>query len=135
MKILKESGKKLGMHLHDHSGMAILNYSKLTELGFESSDTSIRGMGKGSGNLKLEYVVNKKSLIDVADFINENNNTLTINPTPYELITAMHSLTDNYAKEAYTRNISLRLFNEFCKTVSGLDRDTYNEKLINDYGW
>ena len=52
MTIFKSEGKKMGMHLHDHSGKAILNYRFLEELGFESSDTSVRGMGKGSGNLK-----------------------------------------------------------------------------------
>lgn len=135
VKMLKDSNKKVGMHLHDHSGKAILNYNKLDELGFESTDTSIRGMGKGSGNLKLEFVVNKNNLIDVADFINEYNEVLTINPTPYELITALYSITDNYAKEAYLLGIPIKKFNDFCLKLNGLDKDTYNKKLFDGYEW
>ena len=135
MNILKDSGKKLGMHLHDHSGKAVWNFRHLGGLGFEISDTSVRGMGKGSGNLKLEFVVNDNNLIDVADLIHKHEELLTITPIPYELITAKYSLTDNYAKEANIINIPMAEFNKFCKTVGGLDRDSYNEKLLNDYEW
>ena len=135
INILKSSGKKMGMHLHDHSGKAVWNFMHLSELGFESSDTSVRGMGKGSGNLKLEFVVNENNLIDVADLISKHESLLTITPTPHELITAKYSLTDNYAKEANIINMPIYKFDKMCQTIGGLDKDSYNDKLINDYEW
>ena len=135
LSTLKINGKKLGMHLHDHSGKALWNFKQLIGLGFESTDTSVRGMGKGSGNLKLEFVVNNNNLVDVAGLIHRHDKLLTIRPIPHELITAKYSLTDNYAKEANNLNMSIPEFDTFCKTVNGLDRDSYNEKLLSSYEW
>ena len=115
VKLLKNSGKKIGMHLHDHSGNAVWNFRHLTQFGFEISDTSVRGMGKGSGNLKLEFVVNSTNTVDVANLINQYQTLLTIEPTPYELITSKYSLTDNYAKEAKNMRMSILDFENFCK--------------------
>jgi 4-hydroxy 2-oxovalerate aldolase len=133
VKILRDSGKKLGMHLHDHSGKAIWNYRQLKGLGFVSSDTSVRGMGKGSGNLKLEFVIDGDSLISVAELIRKYEDLLTITPIPYELITSKYSLTDNYAKEAKILNMTISDFDIFCKNIIGLDRDSYNKELLTSY--
>lgn len=130
LSILKGAGKKVGMHLHDHSGKGYLNYSMLEGLGFESTDTSIRGMGKGSGNLKLEYVVGKNNLTGLAQFIKDNENILTMKPIPYELITAKYSLTDNYAKQGYELNMDLETFDKLCSKICGQDKDTYNDILL-----
>ena len=130
MTVLKDSGKKMGMHLHDHSCKAIWNYRHLEELGFESSDTSIRGMGKGSGNLKLEFIVDGESLVNVAELIRKHEKLLTITPIPYELITSKYSITDNYAKEAKVLNMTISDFDVFCKSIKGLDRDSYNKELL-----
>jgi 4-hydroxy 2-oxovalerate aldolase len=130
IKLLKSSGKKIGMHLHDHSGNALWNFRHLSDLGFEFSDTSVRGMGKGSGNLKLEFVVNKKNIVDVADLIQKYTTTLRLEPTPYELITAYYGLTDNYAKEANNMNMNIKDFENICKKISGVDKDTYNKSIF-----
>jgi len=130
ISVLKGSGKKIGMHLHDHSGKAYLNFSMLESLGFDSSDTSVRGMGKGSGNLRLEYVVDKKNLVGLASFILENEEILTMHPHPYELITAKYSLTDNYAKQGKDMGMDIELFDAICSEISGLDKDTYDREIL-----
>ena len=73
------------------------------------------------------------SLVDVAELIRKHEELLTITPIPHELITAKHSLTDNYAKEAKVLNMSISNFDVFCKSVGGLDRDSYNKELLTTY--
>jgi hypothetical protein len=87
-------------------------------------------MGKGSGNLKLEFIINKSDLIDLSQLILNYNNLLTITPTPYELISAKYSVSDNYANEAKRLNLTILQFDNFCKTLSNLDKDSYNKDLI-----
>ena len=62
ISILKKSGKRVGMHLHDHSGKAYFNFRQLKKYNINMCDASLRGMGKGYGNLKLEHIVKSKNL-------------------------------------------------------------------------
>ena len=128
--ILSEKKKKVGLHLHDHSGLAFYNYQKLFDMNVDFTDTSIRGMGKGSGNLKLEFIINKLDLVNLAQLILNYDNLLTIKPTPYELITSKHSVSDNYATEAKKLKLTILQFDNFCKRLSRLDKDSYNNELI-----
>jgi len=124
--IFKSSGKKVGFHLHDHSGMGMVNYRELIRQGVESTDTSVRGMGKGSGNLKLEYVVDKKHITPLAQLILDNEKLLTITPSPYELITSAYGVTDNYAKYGAENNMNMKQFNKFCASLHGKQKDNYD---------
>ena len=130
---IKAANKLVGFHLHDHSGRAVANYEVLRENGIDSTDTSISGMGKGSGNLKLEYVASKKSLIIISQFMEKYSNLLSISPTIYELVSSRHSITDNYANQAETIGIDIKKFNEFASTLTGLEKDSFNPKLLDDY--
>ncbi len=130
MDILKSSGKKVGMHLHDHSGKGYLNYSMLENLGFESSDTSVKGMGKGSGNLKLEHVIEKGSLADVADFIRRNEEVLKMKPIAHELISAKYGISDNYARYANENDMDILDFDKFCSKISGNARDEFSKDFF-----
>ena len=130
VKILKNSGKKVGMHLHDHNGKAFLNYTLLENLKIDSTDTSVRGMGKGSGNLKLEHVVDKKDLAELANLIVNNEDILTMKPIPYELITSKYGLTDNYAKQGKDLQMNIKIFDKICSSISGQDKDTYDKGLL-----
>ena len=51
-KLIKNIGMIPGLHLHDHSGKAYFNYRNLASAGFDSTDVSLGGLGKGLGNLK-----------------------------------------------------------------------------------
>jgi len=130
--ICHRHGKKTGFHLHDHSGMAMVNYRETLKRTVDSTDTSVRGMGKGSGNLKLEYVLEKSNLTHLARLILNYNDLLTIQPTPYELITSKYALTDNYAKEAFDRHLDIHKFESVCKSITGLDKDSYNGIILDE---
>ena len=50
-KLIKDIGMVPGLHLHDHSGKAYFNYRNLSSAGFDSTDISLGGLGKGLGGL------------------------------------------------------------------------------------
>ena len=49
---------KLGFHSHDNTGSALKNTIAAIKNGFGIIDTSLMGMGRGAGNLKLEEFLN-----------------------------------------------------------------------------
>ena len=67
--ILTKSGKKVGMHLHDHSGKGYFNYRQLKKYKINKCDSSVRGMGKGFGNLRTEQIIKPKYFNIVATLI------------------------------------------------------------------
>ena len=130
---VKTKNKNIGFHLHDHSGKAYFNYQKLIENEIGGTDTSIRGMGKGSGNLKLEHVLAGNDLILIAELIRKYIDLLTMQPSPYHLITAKHSISDNYGEQAAEMNLDIEQFDYFCSTIRGIEKDSFNYDLINNF--
>ncbi len=94
------------------------------------SDASVRGMGKGFGNLRLEHIIGLKHISKLAEFINKHNSLLTMPPNSYTLITSKYGITDNYAAQGKQLNISMKVFDKLCSKIKGTDRDTFNKKLI-----
>jgi hypothetical protein len=94
------------------------------------SDASIKGMGKGFGNLRLEHIINSKHLSKLAEFINKYNAILTMPPNPYTLITSKYGITDNYAAQAKQLMMPMDKFDKFASNVKGLNRDSFNKKLL-----
>lgn len=55
--IIKNVGEiRTGFHGHDNLGLAVANSLYAIELGFDFVDTSLRGMGRSSGNASTELV-------------------------------------------------------------------------------
>ena len=46
--------KQFGLHAHNNLSQALENAKTAVKLGFGYIDTSLTGMGRGAGNLKLE---------------------------------------------------------------------------------
>ena len=69
-------------------------------IGFGSTDVSLSGMGKGDGNLKLEYVVDPSENPLIFDLIENNRSLLSMKPSSYGIISSYYSITDYYAMEA-----------------------------------
>jgi 4-hydroxy 2-oxovalerate aldolase len=130
VKILKDGGVEVGMHLHDHSGKAYLNYTKLTELGFSSFDVSTRGMGKGIGNLRMEHVIGSSERTQLLQFVVQNEKLFTMRESPYALVTSAFSVTDYYGYNAEKVGISIPEFYEICSRIEGEDKDVYNKEIL-----
>ena len=133
LAVLHNSGKKAGLHLHNHSGLAVHNFRQLSEYGFKFSDTSVRGMGKGSGNLALEHIgLDDENLFELAKFIQRYQDVLQMNPNPYELITARSNITDNYAKQGNELQMDMDEFRDKCQKAMGYGKFVFNPKLLED---
>ncbi len=130
INLLTKSGKKVGMHLHDHSGRGYFNFRQLEKYNIFMSDASIKGMGKGFGNLRMEHIIGSKHISKLAEFIDKYNTFLTMPPNPYTLITSKYGITDNYAAQAQKLDIPMKKFDKFALNVKGIDRDSFNKKLI-----
>ena len=131
-KRIKNSGKNTCFHLHNHTGKAYMNYVKCTESPYiDICDTSIGGLGKGAGNLKLEEVLDDDKALLLNKFINKHYNDLfkkTV--SPYYMVTGRYGITDNYATQAMKLNLDMNTFIKFCSTISGLYRDNFDKTLL-----
>ena len=128
--ILTKSGKKIGMHLHDHSGKGYFNYRQLKKYKINKCDSSVRGMGKGFGNLRTEQIIKPKYFNIVATLIKKYNELLTMPQNIFTLITSQHGISDNYATEAKKINMKIDEFSKLCKKVKGSDKDNFNKKYF-----
>lgn len=126
LSILTKSGKKIGMHLHDHSGKGYFNYRQLKKYKIYKCDSSIRGMGKGFGNLRTEQIVKPKNFKIIAALVKKYNDLLTMPQNIYTLISSQYAISDNYASQAKKVNMSIDLFSNLCKKVKGKDKDNFN---------
>ena len=134
-KRIKESNKKTCFHLHNHTGKAYMNYTKCNESPYiDICDTSIMGLGKGAGNLKLEEVLDNDQALLLNQFINKYYNSLfkkTV--SPFYMITGRYGITDNYATQAIKLNIDMNVFTTFCSTILDLSRDNFDKNLLENY--
>jgi len=134
-KRIKDSGKKTCFHLHNHTGKAYMNYTKCLESPYvDICDTSIGGLGKGAGNLKLEEVLDNNNALLLNEFINKHYDSLfkkTI--SPYYMVTGRYGITDNYATQAMKIKLPMNIFNKFCSTISGLYRDNFDKTLLENF--
>tara|TARA_Y100001970_G_C14256495_1_gene875875 strand:+ start:4448 stop:5380 length:933 start_codon:yes stop_codon:yes gene_type:complete len=129
ISILKENNINVGFHLHNHTNRALLNYYFCLEKKINITDTSILGLGKGGGNLQLEHVIINENLIELLNFIDQEkaNFDLKDNKFLYTIISGRLNITDNYAKEAISKNISLENFYNKASELRGVERDTFKE--------
>ena len=133
VRILNQHSVEVGMHLHDHSGQAIKNFSTLKTIGFSSTDASAYGIGKGEGNLRLEHILGAEHLPNVLRVIDKYKGLLEPHRNLYCLLTAKYSLTDYYALVAEKEKLSFKDFEYFCQNVSGEDKDVYDYRLFYRY--
>lgn len=127
---VKSYGITPGFHLHDHSGKAYLNYRLLNSAGFNSTDASLGGMGKGDGNLRLEYIVDPIESCDLLQELMDYRELLMMQPTPYGIISAAHSITDYYALQAQKLKITPIEFCNKASLIRGLDKDNFNPDCL-----
>ena len=107
-----------------------MNHMYLKNLNVKISDTSIKGMGKGYGNLKLEHVIDQKNLPKVINLIKKYNKLWKQDNDPYSIITGAYSVSDGYASLGKKKNYPILKFSKICSQIRGNDKDTVNHKLL-----
>ena len=130
LSLLTNSGKQVGMHLHDHSGKGYFNFRQLKKYKIKRCDSSIRGMGKGFGNLRTEQIIKPKYFNLIGSLVKEYNELLTMPQNIYTLITAQYAISDNYALHAKKINLNVKSFSKICSQVKGKDKDNFNIKYF-----
>ena len=134
-KRIKDSGKNTCFHLHNHTGKAYMNYIKCEESPYiDICDTSIGGLGKGAGNLKLEEVLPTHQSLMLNEFIYKHYDSLfkkTV--SPYYIVTGRFGITDNYATQSMKLQLPMDKFIKFCGQIDGLYRDNFDKTLLENY--
>jgi len=129
---IRENNKKVGFHLHNHTNRALLNYYFCLEKKIEIVDSTILGMGKGAGNLKLEEIIRNENFIELLYFIKKESKHFKLNETDflYNSISGRLNITDNYAKQAMENKVDLYDFYEICSGIRGKQKDTFDKKIF-----
>ncbi len=131
-KKIREIGMISGLHLHDHSGKAYFNYRNLLNAGFNATDVSLGGLGKGLGNLKLEHVFDLRGREHILDHLVIDKDLFLMPKGPYGILTARDSITDHYAVEAENKGLSPSQFVNRLEKISGCSKDNYNSAVLSD---
>tara|TARA_Y100000991_G_C21948177_1_gene338438 strand:- start:438 stop:1379 length:942 start_codon:yes stop_codon:yes gene_type:complete len=131
-KLIKQIGMIPGLHLHDHSGKAYFNYRNLISAGFDATDVSLGGLGKGLGNLKLEHVFDLRGREHILDHLIIDRDLFHMPLGPYGILTARDSITDHYAVEAERKGLTPSQFISRLEGITGFSKDNYNTQILND---
>ena len=131
IKFLSKSKKKIGFHFHDNIGTAMTNYNFCKTHDFNLFDITINGIGRGGGNLRTEFVMNKKDKNSILKFISNHTKELEINNLIYYNITGNLGVSNIYATYAFKIGVSFDKFFNFCKKLKGKNKDNFNIDLIN----
>ena len=131
-KQIKEAGMIPGLHLHDHSGKAYFNYRNLGAAGFDATDVSLGGIGKGLGNLKLEHVFNLRGREHILDHLILDKELSRMPSGPYGVLTAREAITDHYAVEAERNGTKPSNFAKRLEKIKGFSKDNYDKTLLSD---
>ena len=129
----KQKNKKIGFHFHNHTGKEYSNFLELEDKGVYITDTTVHGIGKGAGNLKLEHVINdNEKRLKLIKFINKHHKFLKKDFSSYFYTTGVFGICESYANQAQETGVSLEIFIEFCRGLDIISKDVYTkEKLTN----
>lgn len=128
-KMVRNEGMIPGLHLHDHSGKAYLNYCLGQDLGFGSFDCSLSGMGKGVGNLKMEHVVNPLENLNLLDLLSSES-LLRMPALIPGLVTSALSATDYYAVWSEKLGMKPSDLALILEDKTSTERDIFNKDLL-----
>ena len=131
-KLIKQIGRIPGLHLHDHSGKAYFNYRNLKSAGFDSTDVSLGGLGKGLGNLRLEHVFDLRGRESILDHLIKDRDLFKMPTGPYGVLTARDSITDHYAVEAEHLKLVPSQFASRLEGISGFSKDNYDRNILSN---
>ena len=128
IEILRANSIDWGLHLHNHTGRANMNYWIGKSLNCNYMDASVKGLGKGGGNLKLEEIVDNDVIPEIMDFmVHHAPEDMRIHKAQaYNTICGRWNVTDNYRKVGMKHDLDFSSFQAIIKKIEGIDKDTYN---------
>ena len=118
--------------MHDHSGKAYFNFRNLQSAGFDSTDVSLGGLGKGLGNLRLEHVFDLRGRESILDHLIKDKDLFKMPTGPYGVLTARDSITDHYAVEAEHLKLIPSQFASRLDGISGFSKDNYDRDILSN---
>lgn len=118
-----------GMHLHNHTGRAVTNYWALVSSGCHYMDVSCRGLGKGAGNLPMEFVIRNEDLPTLLDYYSafQDGPLRMSKREAFCLLAGRLSITDNYARLAVDLDMSAQDFYNVGKRLAGVEKDSFSK--------
>lgn len=128
IEVLRANGMEWGLHLHNHTGRANMNYWIGKSLNCNYMDASVKGLGKGGGNLKLEEIVDNDVIPEIMRFmVNDSSEEMKLHKAQaYNVICGRWNVTDNYRKVGMKHNVDFSLFQSIVRKIEGIDKDTFN---------
>lgn len=138
----------LGYHAHNNLQQAVGNAEAFIELGLERDiivDASVRGIGRGAGNLPLEIIarymnMNSERKFDIDRILQVADGYIDgiskEHPWGYSIpyyITATMASNPNYADLSVTNGLTARQMTEFLGGLSEMERIRYNPQNIIQY--
>lgn len=132
-KILKNGGVIPGIHLHDHSHLALENFKLSHDLGFAVTDVSFTGLGKGGGNLRLEDVMHSKYSLELANLWYKHKIQTDLLRGFYFFLSGRSSTVDHYADWAWESNVGPIEFNSLLLSLKDSQRDQIDLKFLDEY--
>jgi len=127
---IHSKGKKVGIHLHDHLGLARTNYRISKGLEIDYCDVSLKGIGKGLGNLRLEHCIDISERAELLKLWAEYDKFMELPTGPWAYLTALFSATDHYAEQASALGLSPDRLREILASMTRDERDNYCHALL-----
>lgn len=126
---------KIGFHAHNNLENAFSNTIEAIRCGVHIIDSSVGGIGRGSGNLKTELITshirNKYNPVPVLEYIDTYHWDL-YNETAY-ILSSMFSCHPYYAREMINNKLTLPDMYDKLKKLQTLNPIGFNKELLKDY--
>ena len=131
LSVLRGLDVEAGIHLHNHTGYALVNYEKAKLLNFSICDVSFTGLGKGGGNLKLEEVGPPELAQHLGDLWFHHGIESAQLRDFYYFLSGSHSIVDHYADWAWESRIKPSEFAKLARMLKAGQKDVFDKDLMN----
>jgi len=131
-----------GFHGHNNCNLALKNALSAIKIGFHWIDTSVMGMGRGAGNLRLEdYLKHNKLKLEqvhlkkfVKEFMINIYNKYLWGPNKYYKISAKNNIHPTYTQNLLTeKKFSLDVIFKILKYLKNKKTKTYNPDIFDTF--
>ncbi|MDA7814742.1 hypothetical protein N8964_00745 [Pontimonas sp.] len=121
-----------GGHFHNHRNLAQSNHRVAAESGFDLSDGTLTGLGKGGGNLPTESLISFEDALPLLNNFCSWQEGSASQARAFYFVSSTFSVVDHYSDQAMALGLGLETFANFCRTLRGTVRDEFDAKLIEE---